>query len=115
MQVKKPWKADKVVFFNDVWLCASDIIRLLSHRDVNLACGMDFQPISQLYDVWVVRDLLGAIAQKHAPFLRHNQTREVLAAGFAVPVACCWNGLVAMDASPLLNGLQMRCTILVVT
>ena len=35
------WAADKVVFLNDVYFCARDVIRLL-HHDADMACGMDF-------------------------------------------------------------------------
>ena len=41
-QEKKPWQARRVVFLNDVWLCAGDVVRLLHHRRAHLACGMDF-------------------------------------------------------------------------
>ena len=33
---------------NDVYFCAQDIIRLLQHTDVALACGMDFNLVSSL-------------------------------------------------------------------
>ena len=35
------WPADKIVFFNDVYFCARDVIRLLLHG-ADMACGMDF-------------------------------------------------------------------------
>lgn len=35
------WAADKVVFLNDVYFCARDVVRLL-HHDADIACGMDF-------------------------------------------------------------------------
>lgn len=31
-----------MVFVNDVWVCAGDVIRLLHHRRAHIACGMDF-------------------------------------------------------------------------
>ena len=39
----KQWlfKADKVVFLNDVYFCAQHVHRLLAHEGVNLACGLD--------------------------------------------------------------------------
>ena len=37
----KLWPADKVVFFNDVYFCARDVVRLLLHG-ADMACGMDF-------------------------------------------------------------------------
>ena len=38
---EKLWPADKVLFFNDVYFCARDVIRLLLHK-ADMACGMDF-------------------------------------------------------------------------
>eukprot|EP00210_Caulerpa_lentillifera_P008017 g7654.t1 len=37
-----PWKAQKVVFINDVYFCAQHILRLLLHKDEDVVCGMDF-------------------------------------------------------------------------
>lgn len=39
----KQWffRADKVVFLNDVYFCAQHVHRLLAHEGVNLACGLD--------------------------------------------------------------------------
>ena len=37
----EPWKADRIVFMNDVFVCAKDFMRLLLH-DVDMACGLDF-------------------------------------------------------------------------
>ncbi len=36
------WVADRLVFINDVFFCAGDLIRLLQHDDADMACGMDF-------------------------------------------------------------------------
>lgn len=41
--VRDPWQADRVVFLNDVWLCAADVVRLLSHEDAHIVCGLDFR------------------------------------------------------------------------
>lgn len=35
------WQADKVIFLNDVYFCARDIVRLLQH-DADMVCGLDF-------------------------------------------------------------------------
>ena len=39
------WQADRLLFMNDVYFCAKDILRLLQHRDAALACGMDFNEV----------------------------------------------------------------------
>jgi hypothetical protein len=36
-----PWRPDAVVFANDVFFCAEDVLRLLAHG-ADLACGLDF-------------------------------------------------------------------------
>ena len=36
------WRADRLVFVNDVFFCARDVLRLLRHAGADLACGMDF-------------------------------------------------------------------------
>jgi len=35
------WPARRVVFLNDVYFCARDVVRLLQH-DADVACGLDF-------------------------------------------------------------------------
>jgi len=40
------FKADKVVFLNDVYFCAQHIHRLLAHEEANLACGLDHYQVS---------------------------------------------------------------------
>ena len=35
------WAAERVVFLNDVYFCARDVVRLLNH-DADMACGLDF-------------------------------------------------------------------------
>lgn len=40
-RAEKAWPADRVVFMNDVYFCAKDVVRLLLHG-ADMACGMDF-------------------------------------------------------------------------
>ncbi len=40
------FRADKVVFLNDVYFCAQHIHRLLAHEEANLACGFDHYQVS---------------------------------------------------------------------
>ena len=62
-------RADSVVFINDVYFCAGDLIRLLRH-DADLACGLDFWTSTDFYDVWVSRDAIGGMLSVKAPFVR---------------------------------------------
>ena len=36
------WRADRLVFVNDVYFCARDVARLLQHGGADVACAMDF-------------------------------------------------------------------------
>jgi hypothetical protein len=36
------WPAQRLVFINDVYFCARDVLRLLQHESADLACAMDF-------------------------------------------------------------------------
>lgn len=69
---QKLWPADKIVFLNDVYFCARDVVRLILHN-VDMACGMDFdrrkldqvpiQVYTQLcarFQEWLVAALLEA-------------------------------------------------------
>ncbi|PNH02419.1 Alpha-1,3-mannosyltransferase CMT1 [Tetrabaena socialis] len=37
--------ADRIVYLNDVFFEATDVVRLLQYRDAHVACGLDFEPI----------------------------------------------------------------------
>ena len=41
------WAAERVVFLNDVYFCARDVVRLLNH-DADMACGLDFDRLKLL-------------------------------------------------------------------
>lgn len=57
-----PYTYDVVLFSNDVFSCASDMISLLSHK-ADIACGLDFIQDENndyiFYDKWVSRDEKG--------------------------------------------------------
>ncbi|KAG2496631.1 hypothetical protein HYH03_005452 [Edaphochlamys debaryana] len=57
-----------------------------------------------LYDVWVARDVGGGRLYRPWPFSRHEASARRLAAGLPVAAHCCWNGLAALPAAPLLAG-----------
>lgn len=52
------------------------------------------------YDLWVGRDMNGAMFLKDAPYATDPYTLGRLPKGLPFPVKCCWNGLVALDARP---------------
>ncbi|KAG2453400.1 hypothetical protein HYH02_001624 [Chlamydomonas schloesseri] len=158
--------ASRLVFVNDVFFNAADVVRLLQYGGgaggggYDVACGMDFEPILAdlplarqrdamsahlqrtwglaeatatwlsswplafrywkkayrrapsllralpllFYDIWVARDLTGGRLYRAAPYAAHAATAKRLRAGLPVDMYCCWNGLVALAAEPLLPG-----------
>jgi len=116
---------DRVVFLNDVFFCASDVIRLLLH-DTDMACGMDydtgtyesllshslhsFQPgeAPKFYDTWVARDLEGKQLTKLPPHFKDPADQLKFLSGEPIPVQCCWNGLAVINAEPFHRGLRFR-------
>ena len=119
---------DHVVFLNDVYFCAYEILRLLLYN-ADLACGLDFflEPFPDLhpdtaavrkeltfYDLWVARDEEGQRFQWAQPFVKHvrGQSRQDAEGDAeyeeAFPVFCCWNGLAVLDAAPFYRGLRFR-------
>jgi len=120
---------DHVVFVNDVYFCAYEVLRLLLYN-ADLACGLDLflEPSPNkhpetaavrkeltFYDLWVARDEKGQRFQWGPPFVRHvrGQAREGEGEGEAeyeeaFPVFCCWNGLAVLDAGPFYQGLRFR-------
>ena len=60
------------------------------------------------YDVWVMRDVEGHIADINPPYLHHAYSRFRLEQGLPFPVSCCWNGMISLDAQPFAEGLRFR-------
>ncbi|KEI39052.1 glycosyltransferase family 69 protein [Mixia osmundae IAM 14324] len=113
---------DQVVFLNDVFFCAADVIELLHSRmflDASMTCAMDYQRLevpefrSQgypmlFYDVWVARDILGlpfyAIEKDGTWVLpspplkqnRHDHARYD--SNLPFQVFSCWNGITVIQA-----------------
>ncbi|KAK0771288.1 hypothetical protein LTR91_005089 [Friedmanniomyces endolithicus] len=95
---------DKVLWLNDVVFTTADVQTLLATRDGDYAaaCALDFKQATRFYDSFATRD-----AQGHAPltdtwpFFRSAVSRDALMRGQPVPVASCWNGMVAFDAEPI--------------
>ena len=58
----------------------------------------------QFYDIWVARDASGRRFGKAAPHVSDPYSLPRVSRGLPFPVKCCWNGLVAMDAGPFVEG-----------
>lgn len=96
-------KFDKILFLNDVTYTADDILTLLHTRDGKYAsaCTLDFELPPAFYDTFALRDSRGDPAIMHTwPFFGSSASRDALVAAQPVPVQSCWNGIVAMNASP---------------
>ncbi|CAK0732610.1 hypothetical protein CVIRNUC_000155 [Coccomyxa viridis] len=109
------WPADRLLYINDVYFCAQDIVRLLQHTNVSAVCAMDFwkhasrpDAPGHFYDVWVMRDVEGHRVNINPPYLHHAYSRFRLEQGLPFPVSCCWNGMISLDAQPFAEGLRFR-------
>jgi len=113
---------DQIVFINDIFFCVRDILHLMEHG-ADLACGLDFFPPSETnsvpctkdvaayYDIWVGRDIQGKRIHHCPPYINGEtlpHLAETMAQGLPVPVQCCWNGMVVMNAEPFHRGLRFR-------
>ncbi|BGP08706.1 hypothetical protein JCM10049v2_004555 [Rhodotorula toruloides] len=116
-----------IVFINDVYTCPSDVLELVFQRkaqEADAACAMDWRPNGGLarkwngsvkfYDNWVSRSLSGETFRARADILSEwrNGVEEIFDQpgeerwkerwnrGLPVPVYSCWNGMLALDATP---------------
>jgi hypothetical protein len=93
----------KVLFINDIYFTAEQVISLLSTNEgtYDMACGLDFYEL--FYDILVTRDVEGYWFAGYFPYARHEKTRRSVMAGRPFPVYSCWNGMVAMTAEPFIQ------------
>lgn len=106
----------RIVFINDVALCAEDILELIYQGivlDADMTCAMDWIRDS-FYDVWIGRTMVGdlffEIPQSQSwefaqnLFWNHEPSRAKYLEGRPFQVFSCWNGAVSMVAKPFLEG-----------
>ncbi|OMJ71149.1 hypothetical protein SteCoe_30715 [Stentor coeruleus] len=93
----------KVLFLNDIYFTATDLLNLISTRKGNydIACGLDFY--YQFYDILVSRDIKGHWFSGFYPFFHDLKSRENLTSSLPIKVQSCWNGMVSMNAEGFLN------------
>ncbi|KAE8146869.1 cryptococcal mannosyltransferase 1-domain-containing protein [Aspergillus avenaceus] len=102
---------DKVLFLNDVVFTTNDIRKLLATRggQYAAACSLDFSKPPRFYDTFALRDAEGHdMLMQTWPYFRARASRHALKHSQPVPVASCWNGAVAMDASPFYEKPALR-------
>ncbi|EGD88117.1 hypothetical protein H112_04599 [Trichophyton rubrum D6] len=104
-------KFDRVLFLNDVYFSATDVVQLLfstnaektGHADYRAACAIDFTANVMFYDTFVVRDNegygMGLMFFPWFPVVGKSESRQdVLAEKDAVRVRSCWGGMASFDA-----------------
>ncbi|KAF4553401.1 Hypothetical protein D9617_7g031280 [Elsinoe fawcettii] len=109
-------KFDKLLYVNDVVFDPIDAANLLLSTNVGedgktkyrAACATDFINPFKFYDTFATRDLEGYdMGVPFYPWFAHvgeaASRKDVLAQKDAVRVRSCWGGMVAFDASYLLN------------
>eukprot|EP00898_Chlorokybus_atmophyticus_P003747 jgi/Chlat1/4373/Chrsp29S00352 len=107
-------KYERVLFLNDVFVCAEDAMLLLLH-DAHIASGFDVNFMDwgrrriQFYDNWVARDINGEYMGLVPPFAHVKSNQELFEKALPFPVHCTWNGMVNLDASIFYDkGIRFR-------
>ncbi|KAL4890322.1 cryptococcal mannosyltransferase 1-domain-containing protein [Aspergillus ambiguus] len=97
---------DTILFLNDVVFTVDDVFTLLETNNghYDAACSLDFTNPPRYYDTFALRDTDGKepIMQTW-PYFASSVSRRALERMDPVPVRSCWNGMVAMPASPFLS------------
>ena len=109
---------DSILFINDVFFCPNDILELEFQRDVQqagIAGGMDYDLTAEhnklhFHDYWVAMDINGYQLNRE---VYQNPMRSIYNKfrwnkQLPMQVLSVWNGMVSLDATPFLNGLQFR-------
>ena len=109
VQFLNPELPTKVVFINDVYFTAEQVLDLIAtnsgHYDI--ACGLDFYDL--FYDILVTRDVHGDWFSGFFPYSRDKASRRAIMAGKPFRVFSCWNGMTVMRAEPFVErGVRFR-------
>ncbi|KZV75509.1 glycosyltransferase family 69 protein [Peniophora sp. CONT] len=127
---------DDVLWINDVFHCAADVLEVLHQRRVQSAtqaCALDWGVWGDqvIYDRWVLRPMSGSVLYDyneisdwfmgdytreeqlaHLPQLlpddRDAATRERIQSALPTQVFSCWNGATAFDASVFAPPTDLR-------
>ncbi len=99
---------DNVVYVNDVFFCATDLLTLVvssTSNDADVTCSVDMftkvvnkAQVPSFYDIWVARDLNGQRFENFDPFIRIESDMDSWNRGKAFQVFSCWNGAVVIKA-----------------
>jgi len=93
-------KHSRVVFINDIYFKAIDMIRLIGTHNQNydIACGMDFY--TQFYDHYATRDVRGDWLVNLYPYVKEPVSQQLVRDNKPFPVYSCWNGAASMSVEP---------------
>jgi len=93
-------RQSRVVFINDVYFKAIDMVRLIATHKHNydMACGMDFY--NQFYDHYVTRDIHGDWFTNVYPYVKEPTSQKLVRENKDFPVYSCWNGAASMSVQP---------------
>ena len=107
---------DAVLFLNDVYYCANDILELFYQQalnDAHMVAGMDYDApngLPMFYDTWVAHLLSGHNARKE--FMDRisddEETNERIEQLLPVQLGCVWNGVAVMSIEPFKKGIRFR-------
>ncbi|KAH7884203.1 glycosyltransferase family 69 protein [Phlebopus sp. FC_14] len=94
---------DKVVFSNDIFIEPETFVELLNTAEgqYDIACGMDFAHLGS-YDMWVLRDKQGKLTSGIWPYFFDETDYRAMLTESPVPVFTCWNGIIVVQADPLI-------------
>jgi len=97
----------KLVFLNDIYFKAEDVLRLIGTRSLNydIACGLDFYTL--FYDHYATRDIHGDFFANVFPFSREPVTQKLARNWQEFPVYSCWNGGAVLRVEPFIKN-QVR-------
>ncbi|KAF2654125.1 glycosyltransferase family 69 protein [Lophiostoma macrostomum CBS 122681] len=102
---------DTILFLNDVVFSTIDVLNLLDTNGGSYAaaCSLDFANWPYYYDTFALRDSSGhETVSQTWPYFRSSASRYAMEHFEPVPVASCWNGMVAMPAEAFLGKDPLR-------
>ncbi|KAL1796418.1 hypothetical protein ACET3X_004958 [Alternaria dauci] len=102
---------DTILFLNDVVFTPQDVLRLLDTNGGRYAaaCSIDSKQPPQFYNTFALRDSSGHEAVMQTwPYFRSYASRHAAEKFLPVPVASCWNGIVAMPVEPFVASPPLR-------
>ncbi|KUJ11227.1 uncharacterized protein LY89DRAFT_689123 [Mollisia scopiformis] len=102
--MEKEMKFDTILWINDVVFTSEDVTTLLATRDGDYAaaCALDFSGNAEMYyDTFALRDSSGLKSATGTwPYFSSHRSLRALQSLVPIPVQSCWNGLIALDATP---------------